>query len=113
NGYLDLLLDAGLLSLPLLLYVSFHAFRMAVRYIRFEPRPIAFWPATYFCFFLLNNVFESQLLTTRSLEFLLFAAIITSVAISRQSELPLTNRLRTLRALPELRLARQASDAKA
>jgi exopolysaccharide production protein ExoQ len=113
NGYLDLLLDAGFLALPLLLYVSFHAFRMAVRYIRSEPQRIAFWPATYFCFFLLNNIFESQLLTTRSLEYLLFAAIVTSLAIHRQPELPLKARLHTGRTLAEPGLAPSTSDAKA
>jgi O-antigen ligase len=108
NGYLDLLLDAGMLALPLLLYVSFHAFRLAVGFIRSEPRAIAFWPATYFCFFLLNNVFESQLLTTRSLEFLLFAAIITCLATRRQSKVPRTNPSWSSRTMPELKFAPQS-----
>jgi O-antigen ligase len=90
NGYLDLVLDAGVFALPFLLYVVLHSFRMAVKYIRFESQPIALWPATYLCFFLLHNVFESELLTTRSLEFLVFAAITTCLAVNCQSDLPIT-----------------------
>jgi exopolysaccharide production protein ExoQ len=88
NGYLDLVLDAGVLALPLFLYVFFYSLRMAVGYIRSESHPIGLWPATYLCFFLLNNVFESELLTTRSLEFLVFAAITTCLAVNCKSDLP-------------------------
>jgi exopolysaccharide production protein ExoQ len=108
NGYVDLLLDAGVLAVPILLYVSSYAFRLASRFIRCEQQPIAFWPATYFCFFFLNNVFESQLLTTRSLGFLLFTAIITCLAM-RRSELPLRSRRWNSRAAAQLNLAPSAS----
>jgi len=86
NGYLDLLLDFGVLALPLLSYLLFQAVRMAVRHIRTERQAFALWPAAYFSFFLLDNIFESQLLPTRSLEFLLFAAITTSLAVHRCSD---------------------------
>jgi exopolysaccharide production protein ExoQ len=108
NGYVDLLLDAGVLAVPFLLYVSSRAFRLAFQFIRCERRPIAFWPVTYFCFFFLNNVFESQLLTTRSLGFLLFTAIITCLAI-RGSELPLRTRRWSSSAVAQLSLVPSAS----
>jgi exopolysaccharide production protein ExoQ len=93
NGYLDLVLDAGVLALPLFFYVVFRSFRMALRYIRSDFQPIALWPVTYLCFFLLDNVFESQLLTTRSLQFLVFAAITTCLAVNGKPGLPLMSRL--------------------
>ncbi len=102
NGYLELVLDAGILALPFFLYLLFHSFRMAVEFIRSECQPIGLWPATYLSFFLLDNVFESQLLTTRSLEFLVFAAITTCLAVNRQSDLPLACRPGSSRAASRL-----------
>lgn len=113
NGYLDLVLDAGVLALPFFLYVLFLSFRMAVKYIRSECQPIALWPATYLCFFLLDNVFESELLTTRSLEFLVFAAITTCLAVNCQSDVPLMSRLGSDRTAVRLSHTRRASNANA
>lgn len=105
NGYLDLILDLGVIALPLLAYVLFHAFRMAVSYIRSERQPISLWPAAYFSFFLLDNVFETQLLTTRSLEFLLFAAVLTCLAVHRRNAWPLAGGRWNSRAAAAMSLA--------
>lgn len=113
NGYLDLVLDAGVLAFPFFLYLLFYSFRMAAEYIRSEYRAIALWPATYLCFFLLDNVFESELLTTRSLEFLVFAAITTCLAVNCQSDLPLMCRPGSDRAAARLSCTSRVSNANA
>jgi exopolysaccharide production protein ExoQ len=84
NGYLDLCLGIGVLGVPVFVYVFLRSFRMAIEYLRCESGPVALWPVTYLCFFGLHNVTESHLLTTRSLEFLMFQAITTSLALNRQ-----------------------------
>jgi exopolysaccharide production protein ExoQ len=83
NGYLELCLDFGVLGLPVLFYVILRSFRMAHHYLKTNSGPLGLWPLTYFTFFILHNVSESHLLETRSLEFLMFAAITTSLVLNR------------------------------
>ena len=83
NGYLDLLLSFGILGFPIFAYALVCSLRMAIAYIAAESERIALWPGMYLSFFALHNVFESHLMTTRSLEFLMFAAITTSLALQR------------------------------
>jgi exopolysaccharide production protein ExoQ len=91
NGYLELCLSFGILGLPLLFYVIFRSFRMANDYIRSNDGSLGLWPMTYLILFVFNNFFESHLLGTRSLEFVMFVAITTSLATrfpSTESRLP-------------------------
>lgn len=85
SGYLDLCLAFGILALPIFTYVFAQSLRMAYVYLKADARPIGLWPISYMIFFGLHNISESHLLTTRSLEFLLFAAITTSLALHRCS----------------------------
>jgi exopolysaccharide production protein ExoQ len=113
NGYLELCLSLGVVGLAVFLCVLVIAFRMANQYLRSDDRPIGFWPITYFTLFMVHNVCESHLLETRSLEFLLFVALTTSLALSRcQREVmpprrvpdlhaALANDCRTLRIWPD------------
>jgi exopolysaccharide production protein ExoQ len=81
NGYLELWLGLGIVALPLLLYFVLRSFRMAMAYISSNQDWLSIWPMTYLLMFVFHNFFESHLLDTRSLEFLLFAAITTSLAM--------------------------------
>jgi exopolysaccharide production protein ExoQ len=83
NGYLDLCLSLGVLAVSVFVYVFVHSFRMAIDYLRSESGPVRSWPITYLCFFALHNTCESSLLSTRSLGYLMFAAITTSLALNR------------------------------
>jgi O-antigen ligase len=83
NGYLELCLNFGLVGLVVVLCVLVVAFRMAYDYLRRHDGLIGLWPISYLTFFALHNLTESLLLTTRSLEYLLFAAITTSMALNR------------------------------
>jgi exopolysaccharide production protein ExoQ len=83
NGYLELCLAFGMLGLPVLFYVLWRSFRMATDYMKANEGWSSLWPMTYLLLFLFHNLFESHLLETRSLEFLLFATITTSLAIAR------------------------------
>jgi O-antigen ligase len=80
NGYLDLCLGLGLLGLSVFICVLVIAFRRAGEHLRSNKTSMGLWPITYFMFFALHNVCESHLLTTRSLDFLIFAAVSTSLA---------------------------------
>lgn len=82
NGYLELLLGVGILGVPCLLYLMVRSFRMAKDYIRSHEGWLSIWPMTYLALFAFHNLFESHLLETRSLEFLIFAAITTSLAMA-------------------------------
>jgi exopolysaccharide production protein ExoQ len=83
NGYLELGLAFGILGLPLLFYLLWRSFRMATGYIKSDESWLSIWPMTYLLLFVFHNFFESHLLETRSLEFLLFATITTSLAMAR------------------------------
>lgn len=88
NGYLELWLGIGILGLPLLLYFILRSFRMARDFIRSDKSWLSIWPITYLLLFVFHNFFESHLLETRSLEYLLFAAITTSLAVKYRSTEP-------------------------
>jgi exopolysaccharide production protein ExoQ len=83
NGYLELCLAFGILGLPLLFFVLWRSFRMATDYMKSNDGWFSIWPMTYLLLFTFHNLFESHLLETRSLEFLLFATITTSLAMPR------------------------------
>ena len=83
NGYLELCLAFGGLGLPLLFYLLWCSFQTATDYVKSSEGWFAVWPMTYLLLFVFHNFFESHLLETRSLEFLLFATITTSLAMAR------------------------------
>ena len=102
NGYLELWLGLGIFSIPILLYLLFRSLGMAKDYIRSNESWLGVWPMTYLLMFIFHNLFESHLLETRSLEYLLFTAIITSLAMQRSSEAARASRIApSLFARPE------------
>jgi O-antigen ligase len=84
NGYLELCLAFGVLGLPLLFYFFWRSFRAAASYMRSNEGWFAIWPMTYLLMFAFHNFFESHLLETRSFEYLLFAAITTSLGLQHR-----------------------------
>jgi len=90
NGYLELCLAFGILGLPLLIYVMWRSFRMASDYMKTNDQYFSVWQITYLLLFLFHNLFESHLLETRSLEFLLFVAITTSMGVEHYCTQPRT-----------------------
>jgi exopolysaccharide production protein ExoQ len=90
NGYLELCLAFGIVGLPLLIYVMWCSFRMATDYVKSNEGWFSVWPMTYLLLFVFHNCFESHLLMTRSLEFLLFVAITTSMSVEHYCTQPRT-----------------------
>jgi exopolysaccharide production protein ExoQ len=84
NGYLELCLSIGVLGLPVLVYLIMRSLRMAASYVRTHEGLVALWPISYLTLFLIHNFFESHLLETRSLEFLIFVALTTSLSLERR-----------------------------
>jgi O-antigen ligase len=82
NGYLELWLAMGLPGAILFLVALWFAIRYAIRYIRSEPRSVAYWPAAFFCFFLIHNMGESDLMNNGAFFLMsLFLTISTSLAV--------------------------------
>lgn len=88
NGYLELYLSFGILGLPLLLYFLVRSFRMAKDYVGSNEGRLSLWPISYLLLFLFHNCFESHLLETRSLEFLILTAITTSLGVRARGTQP-------------------------
>jgi len=84
NGFLDLGLGLGALGMSVFLFVFALSFRRGVDYLTSGRQPLALWPITYLCFFLLHNMFESTLLTRGDFPSLVFAMIATSLALNRR-----------------------------
>jgi hypothetical protein len=59
--------------------------RKAIQYIRFEPGSVGLWPVSYLCFYLAHSLSESVILRTGGLSSLLFAVLVTSLAMSRRN----------------------------
>jgi exopolysaccharide production protein ExoQ len=81
NGFLELCLAFGIVGLPLFLYFILRSFRMAKDYMRANESWLSIWPITYLLMFVFHNLFESHLLETRSLEYLIFVSVTTSLAL--------------------------------
>jgi hypothetical protein len=63
---------------------------MATEYVKSNEGWFSVWPITYLLLFVFHNFFESHLLETRSLEFLLFVAITTSMGVEHYCPQPRT-----------------------
>lgn len=82
EGYLELCLGFGLVGLVLFACVFARYFAMAVVYLRSRPGGLALWPMVYLVFFALHNLTESTVMQSwRSLPWLIFTAIVTSLAL--------------------------------
>jgi exopolysaccharide production protein ExoQ len=88
NGYLELLLSFGIVGVPLLLYFLARSLRTAKDYIGTNEDRLSLWPISYLVLFLFHNFFESHLLETRSLEFLILAMVVTSLAVRTSDRQP-------------------------
>jgi exopolysaccharide production protein ExoQ len=82
NGYIDLCLSLGFLGVCAFLSIFVRSFRKAIDYARSEPGLIGLWPVTYLCIFAAENMCESALLTRGTFPFLVFAIVITSLAVN-------------------------------
>ena len=91
NGYLDLCLSFGALGVIALLLVLFLLLGRAFRFAKYEPVQTAFWPLSFLCLFLLQNLGESLLLYGNELSFMVFLTMFTSLALHRTRE-PVTVR---------------------
>lgn len=81
NGFLELYLALGLLGSTVFVAAFLDSFRRAVTYIRDEPRLVAYWPVAFFCFFLVHNLGESDLITRCTDTLLTFIAVSTALAV--------------------------------
>jgi O-antigen ligase len=82
NGFLDLGLSLGLVGFLLFVLIFVVSLRNALDYFTSsEGEPLRLWPAVFLCFFLVNNMAESTLLTRGAFPSLLFAIIATSLFI--------------------------------
>jgi O-antigen ligase len=87
NGFLELLLGFGLLGAWVFLIALVVAFRNGIEFIRLETGSVAYWPVAFFCFFLVHNLAESDLMANGSpLGLTIFITICTALALEVRSK---------------------------
>ncbi len=86
NGFLDLMLDLGVVGLALFMAIFAIAFHRALRASRETGAAYRYWPLVYLTFLLLYNFTESATLVRNSVFWILFVAITCSLRRSGESQ---------------------------
>ncbi len=81
NGYLDLLLELGLIGLSIYLIEFVTSFQKGLAYIRSVKTSDGFWPAMFLTYIVLANLTESTLLIQNNFFFVIQVAIFFSIRI--------------------------------
>ena len=81
NGIVELSLDLGLIGAALFLAGFIVAAYLAVRALRTNHEPVAYWPLLYLTFLLLLNITESAILQQNSIYWILYVAIVSSALL--------------------------------
>jgi exopolysaccharide production protein ExoQ len=86
DGFLDLLLNLGIVGMGLFLWSVALVFRGGLRHLRELEGSARFFPLVYLSLFLLYNISESSLLAKQSLPWLLYVAMAAAVSIPTPSQ---------------------------
>ena len=81
NGYLDLLLELGLIGLSIYMIEFVTSFQKGLAYIRSVKTSDGFWPAMFLTYIVLANLTESTLLIQNNFFFVIQVAIFFSIRI--------------------------------
>jgi exopolysaccharide production protein ExoQ len=84
NGYLDLLLELGLVGLSIYLIGFLTSFQKGLAYIRSVKTSDGFWPAIFLTYIVLANLTESTLIIQNNFFFVIQAAIFFSIRIPQE-----------------------------
>lgn len=84
NGYLDLLLELGLVGLSIYLIGFLTSFQKGLSYIRSVKTSDGFWPAIFLTYIVLANLTESTLIIQNNFFFVIQAAIFFSIRIPQK-----------------------------
>ncbi len=95
NGYLDLLLELGLIGLSIYLIEFVTSFQKGLAYIRSVKTSDGFWPAMFLTYIVLANLTESTLIIQNNFFFVIQVAIFFSIRIP-QSKGTLNREQRTV-----------------
>jgi exopolysaccharide production protein ExoQ len=79
NGYLDLLLELGLVGLLVHIASFVVAFGKSLAYVRNIQTPDSFWPTLLFCYIVLSNLTESSLMVQNNFLWLIQVTVILSI----------------------------------
>jgi exopolysaccharide production protein ExoQ len=82
NGFLDLLLQVGVVGLLIFAVGLLIALRRALATLRFDGGPEATWPIVFLSFLFLSNLTESMILEHNGLYWALFVATVTSAIMA-------------------------------
>jgi exopolysaccharide production protein ExoQ len=102
NGFLDLMLDLGLLGVFIFAAGYFALWRRAVRLVKRMPAPIALWPCAYLVFMFLYNLTESSILKENNIFWVLYVATAVSLCLNVSQKPPM------LQVAPDLEQHRRA-----
>ncbi len=86
NGYLDLLLELGLVGFSIYLIEFITSFQKALAYIRAVKTADCFWPAIFLTYIVLANLTESTLIIQNDFFFVIQVAIFFSIRIPQEKE---------------------------
>lgn len=91
NGFVDVWLDLGYVGLTLFALNFLIAYRRAWHKARHSASdPIAYWPLLYLSYFMIVNLTQSTILTSNSLFWALYVAVVLNLAADRKRR-PVTN----------------------
>jgi O-antigen ligase len=88
NGFLDVVLDLGLVGLGLFVCACLSSIVRAVRLLRAGPSAIAAWPFVFLVLFILTNIGESGILVRNNIWWICFVAVAAGSYDSNPSSAP-------------------------
>lgn len=83
NGFLQLALDLGLLGLVVFMFSFLKTCLRAVTWVRVTKTAEGLWPLTYLALMFLSNLAESGVMSQQNLLWILYVAIVNSMAVQR------------------------------
>jgi O-antigen ligase len=86
NGFLDLMLDLGLLGLVTFAVGYFVAWRRAIELMKRAHDPVAVWLCTYLVFMFVYNLTESSILRDNNIFWVLYTATAVSLSLSSRAQ---------------------------
>ena len=87
NGFLQVVLDIGLIGLALVLCLLCTVIWRSLKEVRVNSSPLALWPVLYLCVFVVANMDEALLLVYNNVYWELFVTILVSTSLASSARM--------------------------
>ncbi|MED4157534.1 O-antigen ligase [Shouchella clausii] len=84
NGFIDLMLNVGILGLLVFIIGYVHALLNSIKYIRQEKDPVSFWIMFYLVYFIFINIAESNIMVHNNLFWVLYVTVIAYLSVKKK-----------------------------